>query len=70
MERQKVKLTITIELTNYELDNDEKEWYEKDILIAGDGLILHSNEIGDSLGSAIKVENVRWLNESQRYCKR
>lgn len=64
MKRQKVELTITIELTDYELDNEEKEWYEKDILIAGDGLILHSNEVGDGLGNAVKVENVRWVNES------
>ena len=64
MKRQKVELTITVELTDYELDNGEKEWYEKDILIAGDDLILHSNEVGDSLGNAIKVENVRWINES------
>lgn len=64
MKRQKVELTITIELTDYELDNEEKEWYEKDILIAGDDLILHSNEVGDGLGNAIKVENVRWVNES------
>ncbi len=64
MKRQKVELTITVELTDYELDNEEKEWYEKDILIAGDDLILHSNEVGDSLGNAIKVENVRWINES------
>lgn len=64
MKRQKLELTITVELTDYELDNEEKEWYEKDILIAGDDLILHSNEVGDSLGNAIKVENVRWINES------
>ncbi|NQY44064.1 MAG: hypothetical protein HRT87_12070 [Legionellales bacterium] len=64
MKRQKVELTITVELTDYELDNEEKEWYEKDILIAGDDLILHSNEVGDSLGNAIKVANVRWINES------
>lgn len=63
MKRQKVKLTITVELTDYELDNEEKEWYKKDILISGDGLILHSNEIGDSLGQILKVENVRWINE-------
>jgi len=62
MKRQKVELTITIELTDYELNNEEKEWYEKDILIAGDDLILHSNEVGDGLGNAIKVENVRWVN--------
>jgi hypothetical protein len=62
MKRQKVELTITIELTDYELDNEEKEWYEKDILIAGNDLILHSNEVGDKLGNAIKVENVRWVN--------
>jgi len=64
MKRQKVELTITIELADYELDNEEKEWYEKDILIAGNDLILHSNEVGDGLGNAVKVENVRWVNES------
>ena len=66
MKRQKVELTITIELADYELeiDNEEKEWYEKDILIAGNDLILHSNEVGDGLGNTIKVENVRWVNES------
>ena len=64
MKRQKIELTITVELTDYELDNEGKKWYEKDILIAGDDLILHSNEVGDSLGNVIKVENVRWINES------
>jgi len=62
MKRQKVELTI--ELTDYELDNDEKEWCEKVILIADDDLILYSNVIGDSLGNTIKVENVRWINEN------
>ena len=59
-----LKITLEIKLPDvYALDEEEKLWLENEILIGDGSLILHSNEIGDEVGTIKKVSNVRWLNE-------
>jgi len=59
----KIKMTIEVELEDYLFDDSEdtKLWLENEILIADGTLIIHSNEIGDSLGSVKKVSNIQYL---------
>lgn len=55
-----IKMTIEVEVEdafNF-TDEDEKLWFENDILIGDGNLILHSNEIGDAIGIIKKVSNV------------
>jgi hypothetical protein len=55
----KVKLTIEVELEDgyiLHADDEEREWFETEVL-AGDGsLLLHSNEVGDTVGTVRKVQ--------------
>ena len=62
---QILKVTLEIKLPDvYALDEEEKLWLENEILIGDGSLILHSNEIGDEVGTIKKVLNVRWQNEA------
>ena len=61
---QILKVTFEIKLPDvYGLDEEEKLWLENEILVGDGSLILHSNEIGDEVGTIKKVSNVRWQNE-------
>ena len=56
-----MQLTLTIELTFDENamhgnDQEEREWFYNTILL-GEELILHSNEIGDTVGT-VKVLSI------------
>ena len=56
-----MKLTLTIELTfdanaMHGDDPEEREWFFDTILL-GEELILHSNEIGDTVGT-VKVLSI------------
>lgn len=48
----KIKLTIEVELEDaFNLaDEEEKIWFENEVLTGNGTLILHSNEIGDTVG--------------------
>lgn len=61
----KVVLTITVQLEKgMQLSMlDEREWAEEVVFVAGENLILHSNEIGDSVGFVTKVENFKWIDD-------
>jgi len=61
-----LKLTIEIKLDDkvYENSEDEKLWMENEILVGDGTLLLHSNEIGDTIGEVKKVYNVQWLSEN------
>jgi hypothetical protein len=37
---------------------------ENEILVGDGTLLLHSNEIGDTIGEVKKVSNVQWLSEN------
>ena len=58
----KLKMTIEIELEdqfNF-TDEEEKMWFENEILIGDGSLILHSNEVGDIVGFVKKVTNLKY----------
>lgn len=60
--RMKIKMTIEIELEdtfNFTGD-EEKLWFENEVLIGDGTLMLHSNEIGDTIGVVKKVSNVQY----------
>ena len=59
-----VRLTLEIKLMDDKLDEEEKLYYENEILIANT-LEIHSNEIGDSLGTIKKVSNIQWKEEQK-----
>ena len=61
-----LKLTIEVKLDDevYGNSEDEKLWMENEILIGDGTLLLHSNEIGDTVGEVKKVSNVQWLSEN------
>ena len=60
----RIKLTIEVELDEITFggSEDEKLWLENEILIGNGDLILHSNDIGDSVGEIKKVTNIKWLS--------
>lgn len=61
---KKIKITIEVELEdglNF-MDEEEKIWFWNNVLTDNGTLILHSNEIGDSIGIVTKVSNVQWLD--------
>lgn len=63
----KVKLTITIELNEdiWDLNEyTEVEWLKEKVL-AKESLFLHSNEIGDTLGEVVKVEQIQVFSKKQ-----
>jgi len=57
-------LKMTIELTVddeiYGDSEEEKIWLENEILVGDGNLLLHSNEIGETIGSIKKVSNIVW----------
>lgn len=62
----KIKLTIEIDVDDnvYSSDVDDILWLENEILVGDGNLILHSNEIGDTLGVVKKVSNIRYFTEN------
>lgn len=62
----KIKLTIEIDMDDdvYSSDVDDILWLENEILIGDGSLILHSNEIGDTLGVVKKVSNIRYITDN------
>jgi hypothetical protein len=60
----KIKLTIEVNVSDYFLDIDsdeQKEWVENEILVGDGSLLLHSNEIGDTVGEVVSVTNIQWI---------
>lgn len=60
----KIKMTIEVEVedTFNFTDEEEKMWFENEVLIGDGTLILHSNEIGDTVGIIKKVSNVQYVS--------
>lgn len=60
----KIKITIEVELDHDFLnfsDEEEKLWFENEVLIGDGTLLLHSNEIGDTVGIVKKISNIKYL---------
>lgn len=56
----KVKLTITVEIPDNLYDfNDKSEVEFLMNTVLKENLLLHSNEIGDTVGSITEVENIQ-----------
>ena len=62
--KMKIKMTIEVEVedTFNFTDEEEKMWFENKVLIGDGTLMLHSNEIGDTLGIVKKVSNVQYVS--------
>lgn len=59
----KIKVTLEIELEEgYILiaDEEEKLWFENEVMVGDGSLILHSNEIGDTVGVVKKVKDLEY----------
>ena len=62
----RIKLTIEVEIDEsaFPLANDDEIlWLENEILVGDGNLILHSNEIGDSVGVVKSVKNICYINK-------
>lgn len=60
----KIRVTIEIEVDENAFplaDEEEKLWFENEIMIGDGNLILHSNEIGDEVGVVKSVKNLQYL---------
>jgi hypothetical protein len=59
----KIKLTIEVELEGIIDPNDEDQriWLEDTILVGDGTLKLHSEDIGDYVGTVKKVSNIQYL---------
>lgn len=59
-----LKLTLEIELDDdiYGSTPEELLWMEYEVLKNDGSLILHSNDIGDTVGIINKVTNIQWIN--------
>ena len=57
------KITIEFELDDAVFGKSEEEilWLENEILVGDGSLLLHSNEIGDTIGEIKKVSNITWI---------
>jgi hypothetical protein len=60
----KLKITIEVELEEGFIftDEEEKMWFENEVLVGDGNLILHSNEVGDMVGVVKKVSNVQYVS--------
>jgi len=60
----RAKITIEFELDDAVYGKSEEEilWLENEILVGDGSLLLHSNEIGDTIGEIKKVSNITWIN--------
>jgi len=60
----RIKMTIEVEIEDSfnSMDEEEKMWFENEVLIGDGTLMLHSNEIGDTIGIVKKVSNVQYFS--------
>jgi len=58
----KIKLTIEVDYSKDDIDDDHKHFLENEIFIGNGNLILHSNTLGDEVGKITLVENIQFLN--------
>jgi len=60
----KIKVTLEIELEDgfiLHADEDDKLWFENEIMVGDGSLILHSNTVGDEVGVVKSVKNLQYL---------
>ncbi len=53
----KIKMTVVLDYeAGDRMDKEEKRWFMQNVLLDKAGLLLHSNEIGDTLGRVNVLE--------------
>ncbi len=59
----KIRMSIEVELDDnvHNYDEEERLWYENEILLGNRSLLLHSNEIGDTVGEITSVKHIQWI---------
>jgi hypothetical protein len=60
-----VKVTLEIELVAgyFEThDEDEKLWFENEVMVADGNLVLHSNDIGDTVGVVKEISDLQYFD--------
>ena len=64
----KIKLTIEVDLEGIidVNDEDQKIWLEDTILVGDGTLKLHSEDIGDTIGTIKKVSNLQYLEKDKK----
>ena len=55
-------IEVEVEDTFNFTDEEEKMWFENEVFIGDGTLMLHSNEIGDTVGIVKKVSNVQYVS--------
>ncbi len=60
----KIKITIEVEIEGaFNLtDDEERIWFENEVLIGDGTLLLHNNDIGDTVGVVKKVSNIQYIS--------
>ena len=67
MNEMKIRMTVEFELDDNFFGDIEEDimWLENKILVGDRNLLLHSNEIGDTLGEITKVSNITINNKNR-----
>ena len=63
------RIRVTIEFIldeSFGLSEDDLMWLENEVLVGDGNLILHSNDIGDTVGVIKKVGRVQYLPNSEQ----
>jgi len=65
----RVKATIEFELDDsFGITEDDLMWLENEVLVGDGNLILHSNDVGDSVGVVKSVKNIQYIaNETATF---
>jgi hypothetical protein len=52
----KIRMMIELDCEQAPATKEEKQWFMEEVLLDPKGLILHSNEIGDTVGTVNVLE--------------
>ncbi len=63
---RRVRCTIEFELEeSFGIEEEELMWLENEVLVGDGNLILHSNDIGDTVGVVKSVKNIQYLTNPE-----
>jgi hypothetical protein len=63
----RVKCTIEFELDeSFGIVEDDLLWLENEVLVGDGNLILHSNDVGDSVGVVKLVRNIQYITNKPK----
>lgn len=62
LKTMRIKLTIEVEIEDsFGMEEEEKLWFENEVLVGDGSLVLHSNDIGDTVGVIKAIKNLKYL---------